>query len=274
MDSESRIPAALIAVVAEVCSEAETHASLDGLFLEAGAPGDPPPGSKHVKALAWLRIASKSCEDPLCIVGKIIEKYIETVIDPTAIDAHHQEKWRSRIQKTLADQGIMYSRGGVLAKIGVSPQSLTLHELVKQRDVKSISIEFERTLSSVEQSPRDAVSAASNLLESICKVYIEEQGLEMPAKQDLKSVWSIVRRDLGINPSLIQDRDMQEIMSGLISIVGGLAALRTHASSAHGAGKRMYRLEPRHARLAVHGAHTLALFLLESWDKRLSSQDQ
>ena len=44
--------------------------------------------------------------------------------------------------------------------------------------------------------------------------------------------------------------------------------LRTHASSAHGAGRRRYNIEPRHARLAVHAAHTIGLFVLESWAKR------
>ena len=48
----------------------------------------------------------------------------------------------------------------------------------------------------------------------------------------------------------------------------GIGALRTHASSAHGAGKKIYNLQPRHARLAIHAAHTVALFILESWLKR------
>lgn len=54
----------------------------------------------------------------------------------------------------------------------------------------------------------------------------------------------------------------------MFAVVSGIGALRTHASSAHGAGKRGYKLEPRHARLAVHSAHTLALFILESWEKK------
>lgn len=42
-------------VVAEIIANSETHASMDSLFLYAEAPGDPPEGSKHVKALEWLR---------------------------------------------------------------------------------------------------------------------------------------------------------------------------------------------------------------------------
>ncbi|MFT6835524.1 MAG: hypothetical protein ACJA0H_001564 [Francisellaceae bacterium] len=43
---------------------------------------------------------------------------------------------------------------------------------------------------------------------------------------------------------------------------------RTHASSAHGEGRKLYNLKPRHAKLAIHSAHTLALFVLETWDKK------
>jgi hypothetical protein len=146
--------------------------------------------------------------------------------------------------------------------------SRTLEEFIRDRDLAAIDSEFSRALTNVESSPREAVSAASNILESICKEYIEAEGLDMPSKQDLQPIWNVVRKDLGFDPSTIEDQDLQKVLSGLISVVDGIVALRTHASSAHGAGKKSYRLEPRHARFAVHSAHTVALFVLESWDKR------
>lgn len=89
----------------------------------------------------------------------------------------------------------------------------------------------------------------------------------MPAKQDLRTVWTVVRKHLGFDPSTIEDDDLQKILSGLISITDGIGSLRTHASSAHGAGKTSYKIEPRHARLAIHASHTVTLFILESWQK-------
>lgn len=90
----------------------------------------------------------------------------------------------------------------------------------------------------------------------------------MPSKQDLKPIWTIVRKHLGFDPSRIEDQDLQTVLSGLISVVEGIGALRTHASSAHGPGRKIYKLEPRHARLAIHAAHTVTLFALETWKKR------
>lgn len=49
----------------------------------------------------------------------------------------------------------------------------------------AIHREFDRAMESVEAKPRDAVSAASNILESIFKIYIEDNGLQVPDKQDL-----------------------------------------------------------------------------------------
>lgn len=105
-------------------------------------------------------------------------------------------------------------------------------------------------------------------MESIFKIYIAEEGLEAPRKLDLRPTWAVVREDLNFDPSKLEDRDLKEILSGLASVINGVGALRTHASTAHGAGKKTYKIESRHARLAVHAAHTVALFVLESWDKK------
>jgi hypothetical protein len=204
---------------------------------------------------------------PLDVLGRLIENYMEEPLDPNnSWDEQHLQD-REKIKKTLAQCELQYLRGGkVVGALGTP--SRTLEEFIRERDIAAIDLEFGRALSNVESIPREAVSAASNILESLCKGYIGDEALEKPAKQDLKCVWAVVRKHLGFDPSLIEDQDLQTILTGLISIVEGTGALRTHASSAHGAGRRSYKLEPRHARLAVHAAHTVALFVLESWEKK------
>jgi hypothetical protein len=263
------IPAPVIAVVAEIIASSETHATLDALFMYAGAPGDPPQGSKPAKALAWLRRINKDLSiEPLKVLGRLIEGYMDAVVgDPENPWAQHIQGRKDNITKALSQCEVQYIRGGrVVGAIGTP--SRTLEELIRERDLLSINEEFDRAVQNVESNPREAVSAACNILESVCKTYIEDEGLEMPQKQDLQHVWSVVRKDLGFDPSRVEDHDLQEILSGIIAVVNGIGALRTHASSAHGAGKKAYRLESRHARLAVHAAHTVALFVLESWDKK------
>jgi len=269
---QQRIPAPVIAACAEVLSHRNTHASMDSLFMHAGAPGDPPEGSKWVKAQEWIRrINSDPSVQPLRVLGRLIESYMEEEPPeggpfedfPPPTETDDQQK----IRKALARYELQYVRGGSITGTLGTP-SRTLEDFIRERDLPAIDQEFTRALSNVDQSPREAVSAASNILESVCKVYIADRGLEMPSKQDLKPVWTVVRKDLGFDPGTVEDQDLQIILTGLLAVVEGIGALRTHASSAHGAGKKQYKLEPRHARLAIHGAHTIALFVLESWKSK------
>lgn len=261
------IPAAVLALTAELSSERETHATLDSLFTYAGAPGDPPEGSKHAKALAWLRRANKDAQDPLRVLGRILEGYMDEVLDPESRWDKERIEKRQKIVKALAEAELQYIKGGKVTGAMGTP-TRTLSEFIRERDLDSIDQEFQRAVQNSTSSPREAVSAASNILESVCKVIIADENLPSPAKQDLQSLWGVVRKHLGMDPSKVEDQDLQQILSGLISVAHGIGALRTHASSAHGAGKASYKLEPRHAHLAIHSAHTLCLFVLESWHKR------
>jgi len=269
------IPTYVISTVADVIAEVETHASLDSLFMYADAPGDPPDGSKSVKALEWLRrINKESGLERLTILGRLIEKYMEEDVEsaPTFFVSKEQIAFKkARIEKlknSLDRAALTYSPGGIVSK-GEGLATKTLAELIKNRNIKAIDQEFDRAIRNIQQSPREAVSAACNILESLFKVYIAEHShLQMPAKQDLQAVWKIVKADLGLDASKLEERDLQEIISGIMATVNGIGALRTHASAAHGEGKKAYKLQPRHAKLAIHAAHTIAAFVLETWDER------
>ena len=268
MGIRKSIPAPVIAVLSEVLTEAETHAGLNRLFMHAGASGDPPVGvNKQVKVQEWLRQANKDANvNPLEVLGRLIEPVMEADCDAPTVGESRRER-KAKVEAALARCELHYVKGGLIAG-ALGPASRTLDDLIRGRNTDALEDEFTRALRNVEANPREAVSAGSNILESVCKIYIQDRRLEMPAKQDLPGVWAVVRKDLGFDPSAVEDRDLKEILSGLLAIVSGIGALRTHASSAHGTGRKAYRLEPRHARLAVHAAHTVVAFVLESWDKK------
>lgn len=261
------IPAPVIAVVSQLVSERETHASLDSLFMYAGAPGEVPDGSKHVKAQEWLRQINKECENPLEVLGMIIEPIMDEKPEDNPWSQPKEDEGRKRLEAVLARGSLKYFQGGRISGALAAPTT-SLEEHIRNKRIEPINDEFDRALENVEQSPREAISAACNLLESLFKIFIEEEGIEMPKKKDIKSTWNVVRKALNFDPSATEDRDLQEILSGMASVVGGIGALRTHASSAHGLGNTRYKVEPRHARLAIHSAHTIALFVLETWSKR------
>jgi hypothetical protein len=268
------IPAPIIAVLADNLYDIESHAGLDNLFLYADAPGDPPEGSKPVKTQAWLRRINKESDFPLNVLGKLIETYME-LPDELETDNYNlgvnvseqKQEFKVKLKNILQRCNLTYHTGGVISD-GSSAPSKSLSDLIKGRDIPSIESEFNRALENVNSDPREAVSAACNILESIFKVYIADEKLPAPQKQDLQGVWKVVRSDLGFDTKLVQDDDLKRVLSGILSIVDGIGAFRTHASSAHGQGRKIYNLKPRHARLAIHSAHTLALFVLETWDEK------
>lgn len=268
------IPAPIIAVLSDTLYNIESHAGLDNLFLYADAPGDPPEGSKPVKIQAWLRRINKESEFPLKVLGKLIETYMEfpEEEDNTKVlwgvnVVDYKQELKVKLQAVLDRCNLTYLTGGIISD-GSSAPSRSLSELIKGRDIPSIEAEFNRALDNVNSEPREAASAACNILESIFKVYIADENLSQPQKQDLQNVWKVVRDDLGFDTKLVQDDDLKRVLSGILSIVDGICAFRTHASSAHGEGRKTYKIKPRHARLAIHSAHTLALFVLETWDEK------
>ena len=267
------IPAPIIAVVANHIAEIKSHAGIDSLFAYADAPGDPPDGNKVVKVMEWLRRANKERDYPLLVLGKVIEEEME---DPDAEKRHstfasyntNTADFIDKLNEMFQRYGMVYMTGGVLQKIGSTGASKSLKQLIRGRDFQAIDMEFDRALENANTDPREACSAACNILESLFKIMIQDESLAKPAKQDLKNLWKTVAEYLNFDPKKIEDDDLRKILSGMNSVVDGIGALRTHASAAHGSGKQIYKLEPRHARLAIHSAHTLATFVLESWDKR------
>ena len=156
----------------------------------------------------------------------------------------------------------------VIAMPAVPSQSLK-HFLLS-KNIPPVNQELGRCVENVESDPSAAITAASSLVESILKVYIEEYGLEMRKKQTIRNLWKTVSRHAGLSSSPELEDDLNMILTGLASLVNGIGNLRTHAGSAHGRGRDEQEVEPRHARLAVHAANTLVVFLLETWDRQIT----
>ncbi len=256
------IPIPLIALVASVlASHYGSHSQIDNLLVRCRAPGPAPGGNMVEKITARLRTANEDpSSDPFAILGCVLEEFME--LQPTSEDWNAQ---RDRIRRALADYGFSYERGGRIMGAATGAPSRSLQSIIRERDLTAVNVEFDRALASIESDPPAAVTAACAILESLCKVYIEDNGLEMPTDQSLRPLWRVVQRHLGLDPQSTASDDMLRIAGGLASAVDGISSLRTHAGSAHGRGRESLQLQPRHARLAVHASHTLVNFVLETW---------
>jgi hypothetical protein len=76
---------------------------------------------------------------------------------------------------------------------------------------------------------REAITAACAIVESLCKIYIAENGLTMPSDQSIRSLWKTVQEHLGLGPLSTDTDDLKQILGGLGTVLNGVGALRTHA---------------------------------------------
>jgi hypothetical protein len=263
------IPRPVAAQIAKLFNSYYSRTEFTNFFNMSGTEVESPGGNKVDEVTNWLLLIGRNEPDKaLAILGQVLEDFfeIEHYGHGHDVDSHV-------LRQTMERYGLRYVKGGNVVSSKTAGATKSLESLLANKNFPAVLEEFERATKNVDAEPREAASAAANILEAICKEYIVlHPRLTMPAKQDLSKVFDVVRKDLGFDPSALQDDDLKAILSGLIAIVSGIAALRTHASSAHAqsTSQKSYRLAPRHARLAIHSAHAVVAFILETWTERES----
>jgi hypothetical protein len=165
-----------------------------------------------------------------------------------------------------------------LLKRGTStPVIAILSEKLAVIDFDTVQRDLDRALASAETDPEDAVTAACSVIESLCRSVLAELGLPLPVQLDIQGLYKAVREPLGLAPGK-EDmdpeiaNDVRAILGGLNSTVQGIGALRTHAGDAHGRARGFKRLDARIARLAIHTASGIALFIIETWQKKFPAK--
>jgi hypothetical protein len=266
----------VIAIVADVLAERYTHSRIDYFIGSAGLDGNQPTGNKLDKVRYWLRKANldedQNGSDALAILGKVITELME--VNPSGYSPFDYrnaaqeslEADRDRVQAVLAENGLLYIKGGKIVPVGVTVVSKTVEDLIKAHDLSGLQTEFDRIYANVESDPPAAITASCALLESLFKIYIADEKLEMPSDRSLSPLWKVVRAHLKLEPDRMQEDDVRKVLVGLGAIVDGIGALRTHEGSAHG-HKQRYKIKPLHARLTSHAAFTLAAYILEAWEQ-------
>lgn len=265
-DIMKEIPNSVIGAVSSVLGNYYySHSKLNSLFMESGAPGDVPEGNCETKCSRWLKRSNNdpSIIDPLTILGRTIQPFMD--------DEHPNERrqrGQERIRSALAKNQLAYHLNGVITHAGTTPAAETLADFFKKGDFVSIRAEFARAISNVESDPHAAITAASAIIEALCKTYIETHGLEMPTTQTIIPLWKATQNALGLNPDRLLGDDQKQILSGLTSIINGIGSLRTHIGSAHGRGITPPSINSSDARLAINSAHTLVTFAMERWHSK------
>lgn len=155
--------------------------------------------------------------------------------------------------------------------------SSRLQQQAKLLSLDTVSRDLDRALQAASTDPESALTSACSTIESVCRSILLELGEQLPQKKDITSLYKAVRKPLRLTPDASQfpsdiSNDVLKVLGGLATVVEGIGALRTHAGDAHGRERGYTRIDSRIAGLAVHSASSIALFLIETWQRNYPSR--
>ena len=112
------------------------------------------------------------------------------------------------------------------------------------------------------------MTAASTLLEEVCKHIIEDSGQQWSTKWNMPKLYAEASSILNLAPGQHQNETFKTILGNCQSVVQNIGSLRNKSGDAHAGGRTRVPFKPRHAALTVNLAGSMALFLIETWQAR------
>ncbi len=213
--------------------------------------------------LNTLHGINKKCDDPLEMLGRLLEGYM----DSSSEDGSVHQKNQVRIRQALANHGLQYISGGYISAGLVAPASLSLQERVEKEGLLTIRREIDRAIENVEKDPQTALISANSAMEATFKIYLQCRNIRYEEKENAVSLWNKVAADIGIHPKNMESKEMKKVGSGLFQIVEGVMLSRSKEFPPHGKTEELPAITPPLARLAIHAAHTLCVYVLEAKER-------
>ena len=147
----------------------------------------------------------------------------------------------------------------------ISPAASDIEEGLKAFTSEEVSRSWNRVIRRITDDPEGAITAARNLLETVLKHILDDRNIDYDcASIELPDLYKRVQAELNLAPEQHQENVFKQILGGCSGIVNGLGAMRNKLGDAHGKGKGSVRPLPRHARLAINIAGSMALFLTDT----------
>lgn len=154
---------------------------------------------------------------------------------------------------------------------GGSAADNTISDGLTAYDAPAIHAFWAKALERRSTDPDGAVTAASTLLEEVCKHILEDSGNEWQKNWNMPKLYAEASVVLNLAPSQHQEEVFKAILGNCQNVVQNVASLRNKGGDAHAGGRSRAPFKPRHAALTVNLAGSMALFLIETWQSRESS---
>jgi len=157
--------------------------------------------------------------------------------------------------------------------VGITPAISTAKETLGGTDPGYVAQQITRMEAAVANDPALAIGTAKELVETCCKTILQDRRIQFGKSADLPELVKLTIKGLELTPDDIPDKakaadTMKRLLSNLATITQGVAELRNHYGTGHGKTAGSKGLGPRHAKLAVGAASTLAVFLAETHNEK------
>lgn len=190
------------------------------------------------------------------VVGKLLAAMVDHAaqkLKPTPDNKRLEERCRVIAVRLLAG----------------SPVLTPLKDHAKALDSEHLAQQIKRMEAAVEGDPALAIGTAKELIETCCKTILYERGKPIDGQPDIPALVKLVMKELKLVPDEVPEAakgadTIKRLLNNLGTIGQGLAELRNLYGSGHGKHASASTLKPRHAKLAVGAAATLATFLFET----------
>jgi hypothetical protein len=135
-----------------------------------------------------------------------------------------------------------------------------------------VTQEMQRITENIDKDPAAAITASRALVETVCKILLEELGEPLSDTEKLPAMYKRLARALRLDPGA-PDAKCVPLLQGLVTTVEGVGQVRNSLSTAHGRTSARPAALPRHARVAAGAAATVCAFLIETADERKAGLD-
>jgi len=158
-------------------------------------------------------------------------------------------------------------------RLTVPPALGQVEKSIKAGDMAYLSQQITRMESAIESDPALAIGTAKELVETCCATILAELDVETDKEWTLSRLVKETASRLRLTPDDVADdvrgaASIRQVLGNLGGMVAGIAELRNYYGTGHGRPAGHSGLGPRHARLAVGAASTLAAFLFETFEQR------
>lgn len=159
-----------------------------------------------------------------------------------------------------------------LERFEQSPVDNLVAEAAETFNSASVSAAWQKALDRRHTDPGGAITAARTLLESVCKSILDDSEVEY-GNDDLPKLYRKVAVELNLAPSQHTEQQFKRILGGCQSVIEGLGSVRNRDGDSHGQGRQVVKPAPRHAALAVNLSGSMAVFLVETWERQQKDRE-